>query len=119
MIRLILALLNLLGFPGIGTLLAGHKRTGLIQLALAFIGGALTLLPILPIIHIVSPYLSDSNQLTEKLESGELISLSTLVITLLLSLIGIFIFSGTWLWSSVTTAPRKKTPPPLPGSTTP
>ena len=114
MIRLVLALLNLLGFPGIGTLLAGHKKSGLIQLCLGVIGFALTVLPLYPILKVASPYLSDPVQLNAQLQNGTLITPARLLGLTLVSLGGMFLFFCNWLWSSTTTKPRTKTPPPLP-----
>ena len=114
MIRLILALLNLLGFPGIGTLLAGHKKTGVIQLLLGTLGFALTVLPFFPLLKILIPRFCDSGNLLQEMQNGTLLPPDQLLGMLGYAFLGMFLFFCNWLWSSFTTQPCPKTPPPLP-----
>ena len=115
MIRLILALLNLLGFPGIGTLLAGHKKTGIIQLLLGMSGFVLTVLPFLPLLKILVPRFADSGNLLQEIQNGTLLPPEQILTMLGYSILGMLLFFCNWLWSSFTTKPRPQTPPPLPG----
>jgi len=118
--RIVLALLNLLGFPGVGTLLAGHKRAGLAQLALGLSGFALTLMPFIYLagkIHLPpSELLSDPSAVARSLleQSQQALSAPALLPPLSLSLLGILLFFVNWLWSATTTGKVRPTPPPLP-----
>jgi hypothetical protein len=116
MMRFVLAVLNLLGFPGIGTWLAGHKRTGIIQLLLHVIGMGLTLGGFCCVAPIFLPYFKSAEGFRDYLENGLPGGFGPVLLPLTISFIGVIIFLSNWLWSATTTKPANegKTPPPLP-----
>jgi hypothetical protein len=116
MTRLVLALLNLLGCPGLGTFLAGRRRAGLIQICLHFTGTALTIGGFCLALPVMWPVVNDTAALREFLQYGLPAGSGPVWPPLLVGLIGSAIFFANWLWSATTTQPAAsgKTPPPLP-----
>lgn len=98
--RILLAILNLLGVVGVGTILAGRKWTGIIQVILALSGIAVTLGPMI--------WLHRKYSLWE-LAAGKyqsdpaLFPFGDVFTAIAICLIGFTLFLATWLWSATTT----------------
>ena len=116
MMRFVLALLNLLGFPGIGTYLAGHKRSGIVQIILHLIGTGLTLGGFAVISPVFLPIFSSTDAFRDCVENGLPGGFEPIIVPLSIALCGAVIFLCNWLWSATTTKPANdgKVPPPLP-----
>jgi hypothetical protein len=113
MMRFVLAVLNLLGFPGLGTWLAGRKRTGITQITIHLIGTGLSLGGFCMITWVLLPTFKSRDAFLDYLQNGPP---GPVLLPLTITLIGIAIFLSNWLWSAATTKPvnDNKTPPPLP-----
>ncbi|MDR1192387.1 MAG: hypothetical protein LBK60_12120 [Verrucomicrobiales bacterium] len=103
MMRFVLAVLNLLGWPGLGSWLAGHKRAGLIQAILHLLATLLTVAGFCQTIHRLLPWLNPSAPLLRQFEG---IPLRPLLIPLTVTCAGLIIFAANWLWSATTTKPK-------------
>jgi len=116
MMRFVLALLNLLGFPGVGTYLAGHKRTGIIQIIIHIIGMGLSVGGFCFIIPSMMPAFKNPDTLSDYIINGGMVrDLPTIGIPLLIAALGAVIFLVNWFWSATTTKPLRQEPPPIPG----
>jgi hypothetical protein len=102
--RILLAILNLLGVVGIGTILAGRKWTGCLQVGLALIGLATTLAPM---IWLHRKYSIWELAFGKCQSDPTLYPLGDVLAALVICLAGFFVFSLTWLWSGTTTGEKK------------
>jgi len=114
-LRWVLALLNALGVVGVGTFLAGHRKTGITQMVISISSFSLTIIPMFLFYRETSGagegmlqwYLALLRG--ERWESGGLFWLA-------LACFGVLLFGLNWLWGWTTTRPNAKAPPPLPAN---
>ncbi len=114
--RMLFALVNAVGFPGVGTLLAGRTRTGWTQITLSFILMMSSAIPLMALFielysrglyfeRLVDIIMLRDTWIFSQRELGLLIIAVSAVLAYLANL----------LWSLTTTHPiRPTTPPPLP-----
>ncbi len=115
LVRMIFALLNLLGVAGVGTYLSGRKRIGVIQIILSLSFFSLTLLPMLYLISLIKK-MEGIGYLTWQIGvyQGEYQMRAEYFPPFLIALGAMVLFFINMLWSLTTTKPRADTPPPLP-----
>jgi TM2 domain-containing membrane protein YozV len=114
--RILFALVNAAGFPGVGTLLAGRTRTGWVQITFSFILMVSSALPLMALfIELYSrglyfERLVDIIMLRDTwIFSQRELGLLTLAVSAVLA------YLANLLWSLTTTRPVHPTaPPPLP-----
>lgn len=112
-LRWILALLNALGVVGVGTFLAGHRKTGITQIIISASAFALTVIPLFMFYRstardgegILKWYLALLGM--ERWDDGGLFWLGW-------ACLGMVLFGLNWLWGWTTTRPNAQAPPPLP-----
>ena len=114
--RLLFAIVNAVGFPGVGTLLAGRTRTGWIQITLSFLLMVSSAVPLMALfIELYSrglyfERLVDIIMLRDTwIFSQRELGLLTIAVSAVLA------YLANLLWSLTTTRPVHPTaPPPLP-----
>ncbi|MDZ4788695.1 MAG: hypothetical protein SH807_07135 [Blastochloris sp.] len=111
--RFLFIILNLLGFPGLGTFLSGRHKTGLAQLALSGLGFALTLIGVSLYASTIFSSGRNYSELFQAAYDQELMSLTDMFSFLAVSLLGLTLFTVSWIWAACTPQ-TKRTPPPLP-----
>jgi len=114
LLRVVFAVLNTLGVVGVGTYLAGHRKTGVVQLGISLIALATTLIPFMVFLSRANP--NDQNFITWYLD---LLSHKAEIPLeawkwFLFSLAGVGLFLVNLFWSWCTTRPKDSGPPPLP-----
>jgi TRAP-type C4-dicarboxylate transport system permease small subunit len=117
MMRLVLAILNLLGYPGVGTYLAGHQRAGVIQILLHTVGFILSVGGMVVIARQAWPHCDNLVTISDWLAGN----LPALALPLGVASLGMIIFLVNWLWSATTTKPvgaNAKSQNPNPKETT-
>lgn len=102
--RVLLALINLLGIVGVGTILAGRPRLGALQVAITLVALAFSLLPMTHLFGHLSLSTLDPVAIQEQVMA---IPLPTLLVCMALSLLGILLFFANWAWSATTTGDKK------------
>ncbi|MEO0454060.1 MAG: hypothetical protein AAFY98_07980 [Verrucomicrobiota bacterium] len=108
--RILLAILNLLGIVGLGTILAGRVWTGVIQMILALIAFALSLGPLIWLAGELGTTAEDLASVSDRIQT---LPLDTLLFVTGLSLLGVILFFINWTWSGFTTGAKHQSPPPL------
>jgi hypothetical protein len=114
LLRLIFALLNMLGIVGVGTYLAGHKRVGCIQISISLIALALSVLPLFYLAHLIQQDGFGFIQWYIGLFTGSSRIEANYLPPFLVMLAGVVLFAVNLAWSFTTTKPVQATPPPLP-----
>ncbi len=109
--RLLLALLNLLGIVGVGTILAGRKWTGIIQVMLALAGLTITLSPMIWLHRKYSLWELTAGSYQE---NPALFPFGDVFAAIAICLIGCALFFCTWLWSGTTTGEKRRPPARIP-----
>jgi hypothetical protein len=104
--RIVLALVNLITVPGIGTWAAGRKKLGLIQSGLSILGLLLTFWPIWSLYRYLEAHRLSPEEFQRRVEMGDVpMEWQPILLVLSISLLGILIYGLNWLWSAFTTAP--------------
>lgn len=112
-LRWVLALLNALGVVGVGTWLAGHRKTGIIQMVISVTAFSLTIVPLFFFYRATAQEGEGLLIWYLALLKGEAWN-SDGLIWLGWSVLGMLLFAVNWLWGWTTTRPDRKSPPPLP-----
>ncbi|GEM_PF-964995 len=113
MLKVLFILLNLLAFPGLGTLCSGRKKAGVCQLVLSVTGYALTLLGAGILVNIILHSGQTPGEIAEKILNGTLMPPEKLLMNLSWAIIGITLFGSSWVWAALTPQGRI-VPPPIP-----
>jgi hypothetical protein len=103
--RALLALVNLLTVPGLGTWAAGRKKQAMIQGALSVFGSVVTGWPIWSFFRYLRKQGLTVEEFQRRVQSGDVpVEWEPILTVLSISLLGILIFASNWLWSAFTTA---------------
>lgn len=113
---LIYALVNVVGLPGAGTLLAGHKVTGWCQVGLSLSLMAGTLIGLIRLVQLLWAKASSSagEYSLSSLSSGLVLETPAEWSALGLSVGCALLYFGNLAWSLATARPRPVHPPSLP-----
>jgi len=112
-LRILFAIVNAFGFPGVGTVLAGRTRAGWIQIALSAVLMVATLVPITAMMLEMFSRGLNGDRLLDILQLRDSWIFSKKEITLFLfGIAAALAYFGNLLWSLTTTKPLTKSPPP-------
>jgi TRAP-type C4-dicarboxylate transport system permease small subunit len=115
MMRFVLALLNLFGFPGLGTYLAGYRRTGIIQACISLCCSLIAITSMAWVSPTVYAMYHDQEASQSRIADGDFSQLISLLAPVAIASVSLLVFACNWLWSSTTTKPLRHEPPPIPG----
>lgn len=117
-LRILFAIVNAFGFPGVGTLLAGRTRAGWTQIALSAVLMVATLIPITAMMLEMFSRGLNGERLLHIIQLRDSWIFSKKEITLFLfAMAAALAYFGNLLWSLTTTKPlAKSVPPPVPPS---
>ncbi|NJK90551.1 MAG: hypothetical protein HC904_01200 [Blastochloris sp.] len=114
--RIASILLNLLAFPGTGTMLSGRIMLGLLQLCLALLGFGLSLwgtVDLAKLVFTTNRELLSTAEIQENILNAQILSLEQFLLALGIAILGVFLFSIAWIWAALSSLCRSS-PPPLP-----
>ena len=89
--------INLLAWPGLGTLLAGRKLSGFIQTTMSLIGAILTICLLFVLFKFASTGIESSKPIDPKLFIKENKSL------IICGIAGLGMLAFTWFWAAIST----------------
>lgn len=118
LLRILFAIVNAFGFPGVGTVLAGRTRAGWTQIAISVVLMVATLIPISAMMLEMFSRGMSGDRLLNIIQLRDSWIFSKKEITLFLfGIAAALAYFGNLLWSLTTTKPlARSSPPPIPKS---
>lgn len=89
--------INLLAWPGLGTLLAGRKLSGFIQTAMSLVGAILTICLLFVLFNFASIGIESSKPIDSKLFIEQNKPL------IIYGIVGVGMLAFTWVWAAIST----------------